>query len=64
MSGVGLAQFALDPDAKFHALLDLIHQQLPLQVGRWTLILPAGESPDETQSELDVQSVFGLSYDV
>merc|ERR1711860_334903 len=36
MVGDKLAQLTLNPDATFRALADMIHEQLPTQVGRWT----------------------------
>ena len=61
MAGDKLAQFTLEPDAKFDALVDLVHEHIPLPVIRWTLILPTGETPVEIQSALDVQPVSGSS---
>merc|ERR1712150_282656 len=43
MVGKEMAQFTVDPEMKFNALVDLVREQLPLQIGRWTLILPSGE---------------------
>merc|ERR1739845_215187 len=58
MGGDELATFTLEPDAKLQALLELVHEQLPLQAGCWTIISPTGERLDETQLTLDVKFLF------
>merc|ERR1712110_412759 len=61
LGGDELAAFTLDPDAKLLTLLELVYERLPLAVGAWTIILPTGETLDETQVDIDVKFLFGLS---
>merc|ERR1712117_449479 len=63
MAGDELARFTLNPDAKFHALLALVREHLPLQDRCWTLISPNGETLNESQSDLPVDFLFGLPCD-
>merc|ERR1711920_824795 len=60
MAGDELARFTLDPDAKFRLVFELVREHLPLQVGIWTIILPTGQIPDETQSDVSVKFLFDL----
>merc|ERR1711920_51263 len=60
MAGHELARFTLDADAKFHSLLDLVGEHVPLQGGIWTIILPSGKIADEIPSDVGIKYLFDL----
>merc|ERR1712080_516436 len=59
MNGDELAEFTLDADSKFHALLELIREHIPKPaLGAWTIIAPGGDVLDETHADSEVKKVF------
>jgi len=61
MGGDQLAALTLDGEATVSVLLASIRQQLPLETGAWSLVLPTGEILDEAQAEAEVRVVFGCA---